>query len=230
MSSPDTQLRYKLVNRLTQAQADLSLDLSDSQKIALIDYLFELNKWNRTYNLTAVRNVDDMLVQHVFDCLAIIPVFKRYELQEGLNLNLVADVGSGAGLPAVVLAIVRPDVTVISIDTVQKKTSFVQNVASKLALVNLRTYHGRVETISDIKADVVVSRAFASLKAFIDLSSGLLSKNGVMVAMKSKQLDSEIRELNRDQNSWYVQQVDEIQVPEMPAKRYVAWLRRKNNE
>jgi 16S rRNA (guanine527-N7)-methyltransferase len=219
-----------LIKRLGQALDDLGLDMDPSKQTALIEYLLELEKWNRTYNLTAIKTVDEMLVQHVFDCLALIPALERHEKQHNFRFDLVADIGSGAGLPAVVLAISRPQTRVISIDAVQKKTSFVQNVANRLGLVNLEARHGRVEQIRDIKADLVISRAFASLQNFVELAQGLATKDGVIAAMKSKQLEAELQEICKNQSKWHVHQVDELSVPEMQATRCVAWLRRKNNE
>ena len=230
MATHDNQSRRALSDRLDKAQSCLSLALTKSQQDALINYLLELDKWNQTYNLTAVKSVDDMLVQHVFDCLAILPSLASYEKKEGLTIRLIADVGSGAGLPALVLAIFRPDVRVVSIDSVQKKTSFVHSVASKLGLLNLEARHQRVEAITDIKADLVISRAFASLKNFVDLAGDIATDVGVIAAMKAKRLEVEIREFNQDRSSWHVHQVDEICVPEMSANRYLAWLRRKNHD
>ena len=224
------QQRQDLSSRLEHGLRGLGMVLSANQQAALIGYLFELQKWNRTYNLTAVKNIDDMLVQHVFDCLAIVPAINQYEQQHGKAFKLIADIGSGAGLPAAVLAIVRPESRVVSIDSVEKKTAFVQNVSNKLGLVNLQARHDRVETITEIKSDLVISRAFASLKNFIDLSEGLTSDTGVMAAMKSKQLETEIQEFSDNQSHWIVHQVDEISVPELQAKRYLAWLQRNNDE
>lgn len=224
------QQRQDLSLRLEEGLRKLGMDLSTQQQAGLIAYLFELQKWNRTYNLTAVKSIEDMLVQHAFDCLAIVPAINQYEQQHGKEFKLIADIGSGAGLPAVVLAIVRPTSRVVSIDAVEKKTAFVQNAATKLGLVNLQARHDRVETIADIKADLVISRAFASLKNFVDLSKGLTSDTGVIAAMKSKQLETEIQEFSDNQDHWQVHQVDEVSVPELQAKRYLAWLQRKNNE
>lgn len=224
------QCRATLSEQLANAQEELRLGLTVDQQRKLLDYVFELEKWNQTYNLTAIRSLDDMLVQHVFDCLAIVPAIQRYESQYNLSFDLIADIGSGAGLPAVVLAIVRPNTSVISIDAVEKKTAFVRNIANRLSLVNLHVRHARVEAIADIKADLVVSRAFASLQNFVDLSKGLVRDNGVLAAMKSKQLELEVQELSQKKLGWVVHHIDELSVPDMQAKRYLAWLRRNDNE
>lgn len=230
MSARKMPVCRPLAEHLHQAVQLLALDLSESKQSLLIDYLSELQKWNRTYNLTALRTVEDMLIQHIFDCLAVVPALEAYEKKNSFTANVIADIGSGAGLPAVVLAIVRPQARIISVDAVQKKTSFVQHVANKLGLVNLEPRHSRVEAIKNISADLVISRAFTSLPNFIDLTSHLVSQNGVLAAMKSRQLETEITELKDKQGNWFVHQVDEINVPDMQATRYVAWLRRKNNE
>lgn len=230
MAISGQQHRETLSERLANAHKALQIDLGSGQQDKLLNYLYELEKWNRTYNLTAIRSLDDMLVQHVFDCLAIIPAIQCYETQQRLRFNLIADIGSGAGLPAVILAIVRPDTSVVSIDSVEKKTAFVQNIANRLGLVNLQARQGRVETMTDIKADLVVSRAFASLQNFLSLSKGLVQDKGVMAAMKSKQLELEIREFNRTEQGWSIHQIDELSVPDMQAKRYLAWLQRNKND
>lgn len=235
MSLPNQSLSEQqqvvmLAQRLDRGVDLLGIELSDGQKTSLIEYLLELRKWNRTYNLTALKTIEEMLVQHVFDCLAVIPALQQYENTQNQGFKLIADIGSGAGLPAVVLAIARPNSRVISIDAVQKKTSFVQNVANRLGLVNLLARHCRVEDVDDIKADLVISRAFASLSEFVQLAHPLVSLGGVMAAMKAKRLEAEIQDFNAGQYPWLVHQIDELKVPEMQAQRYIAWLRRKNNE
>ena len=219
-----------LLTQLSRAAAWLGLSLPVSQQNMLLEYLFELKKWNQTYNLTAVKTIDEMLIQHVFDCLALIPVLQAYERDFGHSFQLIADVGSGAGLPAVVVAVARPTTLVISIDSVQKKTSFVQHTANKLGLVNLEARHSRVEKIKDIKADLVISRAFASLSDFVEISEGITKNTSVMAAMKSRQLKTEIASFARNRSDWNVHCVNEVGVPEMQATRYIAWLRRKNDE
>lgn len=228
MSLP--QIRQNLERRLSSAQSKLQLVVLESQQAQLVDYLLELEKWNKTYNLTAVRDLDDMLVQHVFDCLAIMPAIDAYETQNQLRFNAIADIGSGAGLPAVILAILRPESQVVSIDAVEKKTAFVQNIANKLGLVNLQARHERVEKIKDLKVDLVISRAFAALPKFVSLSKNLVSPTGVMAVMKSKKLESEIHEFSRDKHDWHLHQTNDLDVPDMQAKRYLVWLRRNNND
>ena len=225
------QQQFAMVaERLDRGVNSLALELSDRQKESLIAYLFELRKWNRTYNLTALKTIEEMLVQHVFDCLAVIPALEQYENKQNLEFKVIADIGSGAGLPAVVLAIARPNSRVISIDAVQKKTSFVQNAANRLGLVNLEARHSRVEQVNDVKAELVISRAFASLSEFVRLAHPLVSPGGVMAAMKAKRLEAEIEDFSAGPYPWQVHQVDELKVPEMQAERSIAWLRRKNDE
>jgi 16S rRNA (guanine527-N7)-methyltransferase len=216
-----------LDRRLEKAALSLGLDLSPHARDTLVEYLLELSKWNRTYNLTALKTLEQMLVQHVFDCLALIPVMDVYEKHARRQFQVVADVGSGAGLPAVVIAACRPATQVISIDAVEKKSAFVLNVSNKLGLVNLVALHGRVEQRKDISADLVVSRAFASIEKFVDLAQAAVAPNGVMAAMKSKMLSEESKELEISGLPWLIDQVDELKVPDLNATRYVAWLKRK---
>lgn len=216
--------------RLEKALDELCLEVPEVSRNKLIEFLVELEKWNRTYNLTAIRSIDEMLVQHVFDCLAIVPAVDAYERHHQLGFEFIADIGSGAGLPAVVLSVVRPQTRIVSIDAVEKKTSFVQFIANKLDLDNLQSLHKRVEDISDNKFDLVISRAFASLSKFVQLSGSLLDDNGVIAAMKANQVETEAQELLQNHSDWYVHQVDEIVVPEMQAKRCLAWLQRKKHD
>jgi 16S rRNA (guanine527-N7)-methyltransferase len=216
-----------LARRLEEAAFALQVDLSPHIRDVLLGYLLELSKWNRTYNLTALKTIEQMLVQHVFDCLALIPAMDAYEKYAQRQFQVVADVGSGAGLPAFVIAACRPDTQVISVDAVEKKSAFVRNVSNRFGLVNLVALHGRVEQRQDISADLVVSRAFASIIKFVDLAQTVVAPNGVMAAMKSKMLSEESKDLELSELPWSIDRVDELKVPDLNATRYVAWLKRK---
>ena len=208
----------------------LNLDLSEQQKQNLIEYLYELEKWNKTYNLTAIRSVDDMLVHHVFDCLSLIPALKDFEIKQDYSFKTVVDVGSGAGLPAVVIAIARNDLDVLCIDAVEKKHVFVSHIINKLGLVNLKSMHARVESIQNLQADLVISRAFSALSTFVDLAQNLVAETGSIVAMKSKRLGSEIEELEKKCLRWEIDYVAQLQVPQLHAERFLVWVRRKSHE
>ena len=219
-----------LMKALDDACQALKLDLSVQQKQSLIGYLYELEKWNKTYNLTAIRSIDDMLVHHVFDCLSVIPAIKDFEIKQGRSFKTVVDVGSGAGLPAVVLAIARNDLDVICIDAVEKKHVFVMHVINKLGLVNLSSMHARVESIQNLSVDLIVSRAFSALSTFVDLAQGLVTESGSIVAMKSKRLESEIKEFEKKCLPWEIDYVAQLHVPQLEAERFLVWVGRKSHE
>jgi 16S rRNA (guanine527-N7)-methyltransferase len=217
--------------RKIQAAAEyLELVLTHEQVEKLEAYLLELAKWNKTYNLTAIKSVEDMRVQHIYDSLAILPKIRKVELQHDRKLEKVLDVGSGAGLPGIVLAIAADAITVTCIDTVQKKSAFVAHIAAKLNLDNLVSVHGRVEQLMEHQADLVISRAFASLSDFAHLAGKHVNSSGLMAAMKSKQVQKDVDELAAKTNDWVVMQVDQVNVPGMNAERYMVWLQRNKED
>ena len=209
--------------RLGAAADALGLQLGDAQYEQLLDYLELIAKWNRVYNLTAVRDPEEMLVQHLFDSLAAVPPLRRQT--GGRSLRLL-DVGSGAGLPGVVIAICCPEIQVDCVDTVGKKAAFVQQVAAHLKLPNLRGLHERVENLAG-PYDVVCSRAFASLSDFVAWSGGALAGHGMWMAMKGKQPDSEVAELPSSAEVFHVEQ---LSVPELAAERCIVWMRKTLHE
>ncbi len=157
----------------------LGLALTEGQQHKLLDYLQLIAKWNKVYNLTAVRDPQDMLVQHLHDSLAVVPPLVRHTGGAALR---VLDVGAGAGLPGVVIAICRPELTVDCVDTVAKKAAFVQQVAVSLGLANLKGIHARVEKLAG-PYGLITSRAFASLGDFAAWSAPALAPDGVWLAM-----------------------------------------------
>ena len=205
---------------LTAAAATFGLTLERAQQDALLGHLALLEKWNRVYNLTAVRNVEGMLRQHLIDSLAAVAPLTR-ELKGKANARIL-DVGSGAGLPGVVLAIALRHVQVICVDTVGKKASFVQQAGAELGLDNLRSVHARIEQLDPARCDVVTSRAFASLSKFVDLTRQHLAPEGVWMAMKGKIPSEEIAALAVDQEVFHVEPVI---VPALAAERCLVWMR-----
>lgn len=204
---------------LRQGVAALGLALSDAQLAQLLAYLDLLGKWNRVYNLTAVRQPQDMLRQHLLDSLA---VWKPLRERLGPGKLSVLDVGSGGGLPGVVLAIADPQLQVTCIDAVAKKASFVQHVAGNLGLPNLSGCHGRVEQVQE-SFDLITSRAFAALDDFVGWSHQALVEGGCWMAMKGKRPDEEIQTLP----SWVeVFHVEPLAIPGLEAERCLVWLRR----
>jgi 16S rRNA (guanine527-N7)-methyltransferase len=206
--------------RLTAAAAELGVHLDPRQQEQLLSYLDLIGKWNKVYNLTAVRDPDEMLVQHLFDSLAAVPPLRR---QAGGRAIRLLDVGSGAGLPGVVIAICCPEIQVDCVDTVGKKAAFVQQAAMQLKLPNLRGLHDRVEHLAG-PYEIVSSRAFASLADFVTWSEGALAAGGIWLAMKGKRPDAELAELPPPVEAFHVEQ---LHVPELSAERCIVWMRRR---
>ena len=215
-----------LEKELRQGLADLPLALSDMQVAHLLDYLELIQKWTKVYNLTSVRDPAEMLTHHLLDSLAVITPLRRQlsEMNAGASLPeaKLLDVGSGAGLPGIVIAICCPEVAVDCVDTVAKKAAFIKQVAATLRLPNLRGLHARVESLTD-KYDIVSSRAFASLLDFTNWSQAALAEQGVWMAMKAKHPAEEIAVLPQDVNVFHVEQ---LTVPGLDAERCILWLRK----
>lgn len=210
--------------RLAAAAQALGLAPSEGQLAALLGYLDLLQRWNAVYNLTAVRDPEQMLTQHLVDCLAVLPALQRHadSRQDGRALRIL-DVGSGGGLPGVVLAIMVPGWTVTCVDTVAKKASFIRQVAAELALPNLKAVHARVEAMPGApRFDLVASRAFASLPDFTAWTRERLAEGGVWLAMKGKRPSDEEAALPADVAVFHVEQ---LQVPGLEADRCLIWLR-----
>jgi len=207
-----------LAARLDAGLRALGLELSRTQRDLLLRYLEMLGKWNQVYNLTAVRDPNEMLTQHLLDSLAVIEPLRR---QTGGMAGRLLDVGSGGGLPGAVIAICCPQLRVDCLDAVGKKAAFVQQVAAGLGLPNLRGVHGRVEKVAD-RYDVVSSRAFASLADFVNGSRQALADQGIWLAMKGKRPDDEIAALPPDAAVFHVEQ---LSVPELAAQRCIVWMR-----
>jgi 16S rRNA (guanine527-N7)-methyltransferase len=206
--------------RLGAAADALGLQLSDGQFEQLLGYLELIAKWNKVYNLTAVRDPEEMLVQHLFDSLAVVGPLRRHTAGAGIRL---LDVGSGAGLPGVVIAVCCPEIQAECVDTVGKKAAFIQQVAAQLEMPNLRGLHERVENLKG-PYDVICSRAFASLQDFVSWSGAALAEQGVWLAMKGKQPTAEIEELPSAAQVFHVEQ---LSVPELAAERCLVWMRKR---
>jgi 16S rRNA (guanine527-N7)-methyltransferase len=206
---------------LRQGITELGLDLSERQVRQLLDYLVLLQKWNRVYNLTAVRDPQQMVVQHLLDSLSMIQPLQRELLRrnKGEGVRLL-DVGSGGGLPGVVIAVCCPDIRVTCVDAVAKKAAFVRQVAASLALVNLHAEHARVESLGGA-FDIICARAFASLPDFVQWTSALLGKGGCWLAMKGQHPDVEMAALPPTVSVFHVEQ---LVVPGLDAQRCIVWM------
>ena len=210
-----------LVDALERDAAALGLKLSPVERDRLLAYLQLLLHWNATYNLTAVRDADAMLTQHLADCLAAVPPLRRHLGDKPARL---LDVGSGGGLPGVVLAVLIPSLHVTCVDTVGKKAAFVRQVAAELRLANLQAEHARVERMAG-QFEVVTARAFATLADIVALTQPRLAPAGVWLAMKGKLPHEEIAALPSDIEMFHV---EPLSVPGLDAERCLVWMRRRN--
>jgi len=203
---------------LKSGAAELGLNLTDTQFEQLLGYLALIQKWNKVYNLTAVRDPQEMLTHHLLDSLTAIAPLVRHT--QGRPAK-VLDVGSGGGLPGIVLAISRPELDVSCVDTVGKKAAFIQQVAATLKLPNLRGIHARVEALTG-PFDVICCRAFASLPDFVSWSRNALAGQGVWMAMKGKHPQGEIDGLPADVQVFHV---EPLAVPGLDVERCMVWMR-----
>ncbi|MDM0081178.1 16S rRNA (guanine(527)-N(7))-methyltransferase RsmG [Variovorax sp. J31P179] len=203
---------------LREGSAALGLALTDVQCERLLAYGALILKWNKVYNLTALRDPATVLTHHLLDSLSVIAPLRR-ECPGAANL---LDVGAGAGLPGVVIAILRDDVQVTCLDAVAKKAAFVQQVASELRLKNLRGLHARVEALQG-SYELISSRAFASLADFVSGSQHLLAPHGKWMAMKGRAPDDEIAQLPASCEVFHVEQ---LTVPGLDAERCIVWMRK----
>jgi 16S rRNA (guanine527-N7)-methyltransferase len=208
---------------LSRGLSALSLQCTPSQHAALLAYLVLIDKWNRVYNLTAVRNQVDMLTLHLMDSLAVVPALRNaLKVVKGGCAKKLLDVGSGAGLPGVVFAILNPGLEVICVDAVGKKASFIRQVAMELGLCNLQAEHARIEQLPSVEANIVTSRAFSNLFDFTALTAHHLAPQGVWMSMKGKVPTDELAALP---NTIQMFHVEHILVPNLDAERCLVWMK-----
>lgn len=204
----------------------LGLQLADNKVALLAEYLLMMNKWNKVYNLTAVRTINEMISHHIVDSLSVLLPLQRVIQATSLDstkpINIL-DVGSGAGLPGVVIAICFPEYSVHCLDAVAKKMAFVRQVAATLDLKNLVAVHSRIECVAT-QYSVITSRAYASLIDFVSSSSKALSSQGVWMAMKGKIPLHEIEDLPNNIDMFHVEQ---IHVPGLEAERCIIWMKKR---
>lgn len=207
---------------LQRAAHGTGLLLHDASAAQLVRYLDLLGHWNGTYNLTSVRDRASMRLQHVVDCLAVIEPLRR---TVGTSAKRVLDVGSGGGLPGVILSLLFPAWTVVCVDAVGKKAAFVRQVALELGLRNLGAEHARVEALNLPPFDLVVSRAFSSLANFVELTRSHLARDGLWMAMKGKPPTDELVGLPATVDVFHV---EHLNVPGLGAERCLVWMRSDN--
>ncbi|MFZ2726312.1 MAG: 16S rRNA (guanine(527)-N(7))-methyltransferase RsmG [Methylococcaceae bacterium] len=195
---------------LIQGLTELNLTLSDNQVEQLLAFIRLIAKWNKSYNLTAIRQLDDMVGLHLIDSLAILPFIQGQR---------IIDIGTGAGLPGIPLAIVLPDVEFVLLDSNSKKTRFVQQAILELKLKNVSVVHSRVEDYQPaIAFNTVTTRAFARLIDIVNSCQHLLTDNGLILAMKAQINDDELIEINS------TPQVTALNVPLIQAERCVVCI------
>ncbi len=208
-------MSHPLASELAQGLDCLELRLDSAAQEKLLVYLDLLAKWNRSYNLTAVRKPAQMLVRHLFDSLVIHP---------WLQGPRILDVGTGAGLPGIPLALARPDYQFTLLDSNSKKTRFVTQAVAEMGLDNVTVVQSRVETyVADSGFDTIVSRAYSTLAAFVNGVSSLLAAEGILLAMKGVYPVTELADLP---SPFRLAQNVELQVPELDAERNLLIIRR----
>ena len=206
------------VQELSQGLKSLGLSATQEQETLLLNYLGLLQKWNKTYNLTSIRDPAMMLTHHLLDSLSVVqPLFKSCP-----EAKTLLDVGSGAGLPGVILALMCPHLSVTCVDAVGKKVAFVNQVALTLQLPNLKAVHARVESLTTT-FDVITSRAFSSLTDFLTCTLHLSKPDTQWMAMKAQITEEELTQVAQLAQVFHV---EPLLVPGLNAKRCIVWLRR----
>lgn len=203
----------------------LGLTLTVTERERLLAYLALIQRWTKVYNLTAVRNTGEMFTHHLLDCLAVVLPLRKGTGEAGQGALRLLDVGSGAGLPGVILAMLNPAWQVTCVDAVAKKAAFIRQAAAELGIPNLLGIHGRVEAAGTFKQpefDLITSRAFASIAGFTTLTRALLAPHGQWAAMKANLTPEERAAVPGDVDMFHVEQ---LLVPELNEKRCLVWLR-----
>jgi len=209
---------------LSAALSDLHLAADRKGRGRILAYVSLLQRWNAVHNLTGTQDAEELLQQHVVDCLAIIGPLRRHAGDRALT---VLDAGTGAGLPAVIVAILQPDWTVAAVDAVGKKVAFLRQVCGDLGLTNLHPRHERLERLSPHEGafGVVTCRAFSSLSQFVEATRHVIEPTGVWLAMKGRRPETEIRDLPTDCQLFHVEPVT---VPGLHAERCLVWMKPTN--
>ncbi len=207
--------------QIRQAADTLAITVSDAQVVQILRYLDGLLLWGKAYNLTAITDPDEALIKHIFDCMAIVPDVPFADCRD----IRVLDIGTGAGLPSVILAILRPDWQVDALDSNSKKIRFIRQIASEIGLTNITPIASRIEHhhANEPKAyDVITSRAFASLVDFVNLATPCLADTGVLYAMKGKVPTADEQ---AGLENWQID-IKKIQVPKLFDDRCVVYLKK----
>ena len=202
--------------QLSRGLVALGLDLPPSAQEKLLAFAALLGKWNKVYNLTALRDAEQVVSHHLLDSLAVLPHLGK--------AKRLADIGSGGGLPGIPLAIARPQLPVARVESNQKKSAFEQQAKIELGLANVSVHCERAEAWQpEEKCDVVISRAFSDLAEFVKLTGHLLAEGGVLLAMKGVHPYEEIAQLPA---GWRVAEVIPLQVPGVEGARHLVRVER----
>ncbi len=209
-------IQQELHTILVSGLKTLSLELSETQQQQLVDYVKLIDKWNKAYNLTSVRDPREMMVKHILDSLAIVPYL------EGEN---IIDVGTGPGLPGMPLAIAFPNKKFTLLDSLGKRVRFMTQCVHTLKLDNVTPVQSRVEQHSgEVPYDVVLSRAFASLKDMLHWCQHLVDSEGQFLALKGQFPQDEIDEVS---HHFHVKRTENLTVPNLVGERHLVWLKKK---
>jgi 16S rRNA (guanine527-N7)-methyltransferase len=219
-------MSVSLEQQLADGIKSLGLPLGPEVQTRLLAYVGLLQKWNKTYNLTAIRQPAEMVSHHVLDALSVLPALLAWLQKSALaerQLLRLCDVGSGAGLPGLVLAMAQPDWQWTSVDAVDKKAAFQRQACIELGLRNVQVISGRVETVPAAGFDLVISRAFAELADFVQWSGHLANTDGYLLAMKGVLPEDEIARLPE---AWRVVEIFPLLVPGLDAQRHLIVLKK----
>ncbi|MEY3996267.1 MAG: rRNA ((527)-N(7))-methyltransferase RsmG [Pseudomonadota bacterium] len=211
-----------LNTHITAAAAELNLDLDSTQIHALTEYALLLHKWNAAYNLSAFKTLSDIVIKHIFDCMAVVqPITERLSLYP-LSQRKMLDVGTGAGLPGIVLAICVPNIEITMLDAVQKKILFIKQAIGTLRLYNAQAHGVRIQDWQGIYS-VITARAWTALADIALLTEHCIQDNGCIAAMKGPRLLLEAENLP---NNWQIKAIHTMTVPHLNEARSLAFLER----
>lgn len=222
-----TALEKNIADYLTTGLHNLNLDLIQQQQEKILQYIKLLEKWNKSYNLTAVRKPLDMLDKHILDSLLLQPYLKEVIESTEYKITSILDVGSGAGLPGIPLAIAFPEIKITLLDSNGKKTAFLQQVKTELKLENIYIINNRVENLKGQFYDLILSRAFSSLKKYLKLTKNSQNANTLVWAMKGKYPEEELREIPKD---YTVSASHMLQTPNVDGERHLLQIQNKQIE
>ncbi|MDI1308968.1 MAG: 16S rRNA (guanine(527)-N(7))-methyltransferase RsmG [Methylotenera sp.] len=208
-----------LQSKLQSGLLEMGLHIGAEKQAKLIAYLLLIDKWNKVHNLTAIRDPLEMVTLHLLDSLSVLPHV------QALAPKFLLDVGAGAGLPSIALAICLPELQVTAIDSVAKKTSFMRQVKGELGLSNFQVEVGRVEALKkDVKFDVIISRAFSEIGLFVKLTKHLLAENGLWLAMKGQLPAHEFEHQDFKSAGVQVSKIEVLKVAGLEAERHLVYI------